>query len=411
MTAPISNTLKYLLPVAVIAVALLSAKFIGANKPEPEVRDTQVSMAKVDATRLSRTRYPVVIRSQGLVQPTLANTLVPAVAGTVIDINDAFVVGGTFASGDILLEIDPQDYEIALKQAQANLAQADAQLLEQEALADQAKVEWQSMGRRGKPSPLNLRVPQLAAASANRDAALAQVRQAELDLERTRVVAPYNGMVSERLVDPGQFVARGAPVGTIHSTHAVDIRLPLSNRQLTYLNMPSSMSPSSMSPSSMSPSSMSDSGASVAAPNVELSASIGTSQQLWTGSLIRAEGIDATTQQLNVIARIQDPYTQSDRPLRVGQFVQALIEGQVLEDVFVIPRAALREEREVLVIDKNDEIQRRAVVVAWSDDDVAAIRDGLEEGEVLVLTPMSTVSDGTPVRATIDGVAPAPLES
>ena len=401
MTAPISNTLKYLLPVAVIAVALLSAKFIGANKPEPEVRDTQVSMAKVDATRLSRTRYPVVIRSQGLVQPTLANTLVPAVAGTVIDINDAFVVGGTFASGDILLEIDPQDYEIALKQAQANLAQADAQLLEQEALADQAKVEWQSMGRRGKPSPLNLRVPQLAAASANRDAALAQVRQAELDLERTRVVAPYNGMVSERLVDPGQFVARGAPVGTIHSTHAVDIRLPLSNRQLTYLNMPSSMSPSSMS----------DSGASVAAPNVELSASIGTSQQLWTGSLIRAEGIDATTQQLNVIARIQDPYTQSDRPLRVGQFVQALIEGQVLEDVFVIPRAALREEREVLVIDKNDEIQRRAVVVAWSDDDVAAIRDGLEEGEVLVLTPMSTVSDGTPVRATIDGVAPAPLES
>jgi len=406
MTAPISNTLKYLLPVAVIAVALLSAKLIGANKPEPEVRDTQVSMATVDATRLSRTRYPVVIRSQGLVQPTLANTLVPAVAGTVIDINDAFVVGGTFASGDILLEIDPQDYEIALKQAQANLAQADAQLLEQEALADQAKVEWQSMGRRGKPSPLNLRVPQLAAASANRDAALAQVRQAELDLERTRVVAPYNGMVSERLVDPGQFVARGAPVGTIHSTHAVDIRLPLSNRQLTYLNMPSSMSSSSMSPSSMS-----DSGAGVAAPNVELSASIGISQQLWTGSLIRAEGIDATTQQLNVIARIQDPYTQSDRPLRVGQFVQALIEGQVLEDVFVIPRAALREEREVLVIDENDEIQRRAVVVAWSDDDVAAIRDGLEEGEVLVLTPMSTVSDGTPVRATIDGVAPAPLES
>ena len=388
------KVLKFVLPVAVIVLALVSARVITSNKPEPQTRDTSVSLAVVDATRLSATSYPVVIRSQGTVQPTLANTLVPAVAGTVVSISDNFVAGGTFEAGDLLLQIDPQDYEIALRQARANLSQVDAQLQEELALADQARAEWRSMGRPGDPSPLTLREPQLSAAEANRDAAQAQVEQAELELERTRVIAPYNGMVSERQMDLGQFVARGAPVGSIHSVHAVDVRLPLSNRQLTYLQIPSGSS-----------------SATVDKPNVELRASIGATNQLWTGSLIRAEGIDATTQQLNVIARIDNPHTQNARPLRVGQFVHALIEGQVLQNVFVIPRAALREEREVLIIDENNEIQRRQVTIAWTDDQVVAVDAGLAEGDLLVLTPMSTVSDGTPVRATIDGVVPAPLES
>ena len=391
------KTLKFVLPVAVIAAALVSARLISANKPELRTRDSPPSLAVVDATRLTPGTYPVIIRSQGTVQPTVANTLVPSVAGTVMSISDIFVAGGAFKRGDILVQIDPRDYEIALIQARANYAEADARLQEQIALAEQARLEWRSLGRSGQPSSLTLREPQVAAATANLDAALAQVKRADLDLERTRVIAPYDGIVSERLVDPGQFVARGAPVGSIHSIDTVDVRLPLSNRQLTYLRLPDTFSGSDVTQTLL--------------PNVELRASIGATEHLWSGKLIRAEGIDATTQQLNVIARIQNPYAQSDRPLRVGQYVQALIQGEVLEGVFVIPRAALREEREVLVIDENDEIQRRSVAVAWSDDDVAAISNGLREGELLVVTPLSTVSDGTPVRATIDGVAPAPLES
>lgn len=387
-----TKSIKFVLPVAVIAVALFTARLITANKPEPQIRPSAASMAVVDTTRLVASAYPVTIRSQGTVRPTLANTLVPAVDGAIIRINELFVVGGAFSQGDVLLQIDPRDYEIALKQAQANLAQAEAGLLEQQALADQAQLEWDSLGRRGQPSELTLRKPQLAAASAQRDAAKAQVQRAELDLERTRVVAPYDGIVSERLVDTGQFVGRGAPVGSIHSIDAVDVRLPLTNRQLTYLQLPGNVPE-------------------FEAPDVELRASIGSVPQVWTGTLIRAEGIDSTTQQLNVVARINQPYTQADQPLRVGQFVQALIEGQVLEEVFVIPLSALREATQVLVVDENDELQRRTVSVAWSDDEVAAIDGGLNEGDLLVLTPMSTVADGTPVRVTIDGVAPEQVES
>ena len=389
MVISIRNTLKFVLPVAVLAVSVLGARIIGANKPEPQTRERSPAVAVVDAIRLHSTQFPVIIRSQGTVQPTLANTLVPAVDGTVSVIEDKFVVGGVFSRGDRLFQIDPRDYEIALTQAQANFAESDAQLQEQQALADEAQNEWAALGRGGDPSSLMLRGPQLAAAKASRSAAQAQVQRAELDLQRTQLLAPYDGIVSERNVDPGQFVGRGTVVGRIHATQSVDVRLPLSNRQLTYLRLPEEQQ----------------------LPEVQLQAVIGGREHLWRGVLIRDEGIDAETQQFNVVARIDNPYTQGDRPLRVGQFVQARIAGEVLQEVFVIPRSALREEREVLIVDVNNEIQRRSVTVAWSDDTHAAINEGLAEGEVLVTTPMSTVANGTPVRATVDGVAPAPMES
>lgn len=400
----------------VIGVAVLSARLISANKPEPQIRDEQASIAAVDATRLVASRYPVSIRSQGTVQPTLANTLVPAVAGTVVSIDDDFVVGGRFSAGDVLLQIDPRDYDIALTQAQANLAQADAQLSEEQALAGQATAEWRSLGRSGEPSALTLRQPQLAAANANREAAVAQVQRAELDLERTQVVAPYDGIVTERLVDTGQFVGLGAPVGSIHSLHAVDVSLPLTNRQLTYLQLPNASQgeiQGEILNRTQGSDSVNSTGKLIArsAPAVELTATIGATQQLWQGLLIRAEGIDSTTQQLNVIVRVKNPYKQSDRPLRVGQFVQAIIEGQVLEEVFVIPRSALREGREVLIVDANNQIQRRQVNVAWSDNERVVIDAGVQAGEVLVTTPLSTVANGTPVQASIDGAAPLGFES
>ncbi len=195
-----------------------------------------------------------------------------------------------------------------------------------------------------------------------------------------------------RGIDTGQFVSRGGALGQVHAIDSVDIRLPLTNRQLTYLDLPTADSTSDN------------------LPNIELSARVGGVDQVWSGKLIRAEGVDAETQQLNVIARVDKPYADAAAPLRVGQYVQAVISGRVLENVFVVPRSAVREEREVLVVDQNKQLFRRDVTVGWSDESVAAITEGLSNDEVLVLTPLSTVTDGTPVQATVDGVAPKPVE-
>jgi RND family efflux transporter MFP subunit len=370
--------ISIVLPIAVIVVAFGASKIIKANKPEPVSRTPPPSTLLVEVERLQSTDYAVIIRSQGTVQPTITNKLVPEVAGTVSSLGVSFVIGGSFSAGEMLVEIDRRDYDIALTQAKANLAQADAQLEEQSALAESARAEWKALGRRGKPSSLTLREPQLAAASANRDAAQAQVQRAELDLQRTRLLAPYDGIVSARSVDPGQFVSRGSPIGQIHGIESVDVRLPLSNRQLTYLDT-------------------------AGGAQVELTAIIGSDARVWVGELNRVEGINAATQQLNVIVRVNEPYgvnaTSGGKfPLRVGQYVSARIAGQVLRDVFVIPRAALREEREVLVMTDDNTIERRAVTVAWSDDEFAAITVGLSHNDALVITPLSTVTDGTPVQ-------------
>ena len=386
--------LKILLPVLVFVACVFAAKTIVANRPEPTQRPNRPTMAVVEATRLALGQYPVVIRSQGVVQPTQANFLVPEVAGSITALAEEFVVGGEFQLGDVLVQIDERDYAIALTQAQANFAQVNARLQEEQALSEQAEADWNNLGRGGKASALTLRKPQLAAARANLAAARSQVDRAKLDLQRTGIVAPYNGRVLEKQVEVGQFVSRGVAIGRIHGISSIEVRLPLTSRQLTHLDIPLST----------------DSGTPLQ-PNVELLATVGGQEQRWTGKLIRVEGVDESTQQLNVIARINDPFATGQSPLRIGQFVQALVAGRVLNNVYVIPRSAVRGDNEVLILNDNNEIFRREVGIAWADEEVVAIDSGLDAQTLLVLTPMSTVTDGTPVRASIDGQAPQPLEA
>jgi len=327
------------------------AKTILENRPEPRKRPQFPSVQAVDAVTLSKSNYPVVIGSRGTVKPTYLATLVAEVTGTVVELSESLVLGGSFSKGDVLIRIDERDYTIALTQANANLAQAAAALQEEAARGKLAKAEWESLRRGEKASAFTLRVPQLAAARANRDAAQAQVERAKLDLERTQFIAPFDGKVSEVSVDQGQFVSRGSRLGQIYSNQSVDVRLPLTNRQLTFLDIPTTGNvPKSQ------------------LPNIELNATVAGVKQTWTGKVIRAEGVDAGTQQLNVIARINRPFAPGKAPLRIDQYVEASIAGRVLEDVFVIPRAALREDREVLVVNKDSQLERREVVVAWADE-------------------------------------------
>lgn len=390
MKSPFKTVLQVLLPVLVLVGAYAVRQAVKNSAPEAQRREAPAAALAVEATTLSATDYPVVLRSQGTVRPTTENTLVSEVTGAVIELSDDFVVGGAFDAGEVLVQVDQRDYEIALTGALANVAQAGAALEEERALGTQAAADWQILGRRGSPSELTLRKPQMAAAEAALDAAEAEVERARLDLERTRIVAPYPGRVLSATVGTGQFVNRGATVGLIHAIDSLDVGLPLTSRQLEYLDLPGD---GDSLPDSL-------------APTVELETLVGRTTRTWTGRLVRAEGIDAATQQLNVVARVEQLFNSPENPLRVGQYVDARISGRLLKDVFVVPRASVRDNREVLLLDAESRIVRRPVVVAWADEDNIAIREGLADGDVLVTTPLATVADGTPVRGTVDGVEP-----
>lgn len=229
--------------------------------------------------------------------------------------------------------------------------------------------------------------------------ARAQLERASIDLERTRIRAPYAGRVLEQAADIGQYVSVGTELGRIYATDYVEIRLPLSSRQLGFVALPERY--------------RDDAGEPEQGPAVTITARIGQSRSEWQGRIVRAEGaIDTESRQLFVVAQVDDPYArgpEGQAPLRIGQFVEAEIAGRRLYDVFVLPPAALREGGEVLLVDSASRLQRRTVSVAWADGEHVVIDGGLARGEVVALTPMSVAANGTLVAATIDGQPPAPV--
>lgn len=383
------------MPIVVLAAALLIARYLIVNKPEPGRQAPAEIALAVEATRVTPESFDVVITAEGTVQPRTESTLIPEVSGRIIEVSPDFRQGGFFEKGDVLVRIEPRDYELALATAEAQVAQAKATLEQELALAEVVKNDWKQLGK--EAPALGLRKPQIAAAEAALLSARAQLERAQVDLERTRIRAPYAGRVLEQAADIGQFVSVGTVLAQIYAVDYVEIPLPLSNHQLEYVELPERFRDDAET-------------ARGTGPAVAIEADIGRTTYQWQGQIVRVEGaIDTQSRQLFVVAQVDDPYARGPEgrpPLRIGQFVRARIQGRTLNDVFVLPRAALREGSEVLVVDEQSHLRRRTVNVAWSDDERVVVREGLDKGDVVTLTSLSIAASGTLVRATIDGRVP-----
>jgi RND family efflux transporter MFP subunit len=392
----LSKLLKWTLPALVLIAALAGGRYIISQRPEaPQFQPPQVPVS-VEATRIASEDYRVRIHSEGTVEPRTETTLIPQVSGQVVEISPSFREGGFFSRGDVLLRLDPRDYELAIASAEAQVAQAESALEQEIAQARVVEDDWRMLGR--EAPELGLRKPQIAAARAQLLSAQAQLERARLDLERTRIRAPYDGQVLERNVDVGQYVSPGTVLARVYATDYVEIRLPLSNRQMEFVDLPERF--------------RGDEAGAAEGPRVWVNATIGRQPWRWEGQLVRAEGaIDTRSRQLFVVVQVDNPYERGPEgrpPLRIGQFVEGEIEGRVLPGAFVLPRAALRDGNAVLVVDEDSRLQRRTVDVAWTDGEHAVIVGGLDAGEVVNVTPLAVAAGGTLVSATIDGVPPEP---
>jgi RND family efflux transporter MFP subunit len=396
--------LQILLPLLVLACSLWFGRQIILATPEATRREPPQRVTEVEAMPVQRQSHQVQVSSQGTVQPRTESTLLPELAGRVVELAANFQSGGFFERGDVLVRIDPRDYDIAVTVAESELARANAALAEEQARAKVAEREWQQLKRAASANQLALRKPQVAAARASVLAAEAQLARAKLNLERTRIIAPFAGRVLEENVSMGQYVTPGTVLARIFAVDYVEVRLPLSNRQLAFVDLPEQYREDSSEQSNTTAAPL------AAAPTVVLTAQIGASEHRWQGRIIRAEGaIDVQSRQLFVLAQVDDPYGRGPTqrpPLRIGQFVQASIAGRTLSEVFVIPRVALREGNQVLLVDQNEQLLRRTVEVIWGDSDNAVISEGLQNGDRLVLTPLSTAAEGTPVKVRSEETQP-----
>jgi RND family efflux transporter MFP subunit len=385
---------KYILPLGLIGISIVAVVIMVliARGKQPERKDTANQAIRVDAIPAKITSLNFSVFSQGSVKPRTETTLVAEVAGQIVSVSSNFISGGFFREGEVLLQIDPSDYQTALLRAQAALAARKAQLADQQARSDQALKDWTNLGREGEPSDLTLRIPQLAEAKAGVQAAEAELQEAERNLRRTRIKVPYDGLVRNKKVDVGQYVAPGTPLGVTFAIDKAEIRLPLSNSDLAYLDLPSA---TRLDKAHRVPVKLSTEG-------------VGTGRE-WRSEIVRTEGVvDVSSRVLYAVAEVVDPYGvlgQSSQPeLKMGTFVRAEIQGLRAENVVILPRSVLQADETVLVANDERKLEIRQVTVLRAEPRNVYISDGLKGGELVITTSMDAPIPGT--RLAITGEEP-----
>lgn len=401
-----------LLLVVLVGVAVALKVF---SPKQPSRAPDNAPQMSVKTQVLAAQNYQVNVESYGTVSPRTQSLLVAQVAGQIVHVSENFDNGGFFQAGDSLLTIDDRDYRADVKIAEAQLLAAQASLEEEKAQSELALRDWKSLGRASQPNDFLLRKPQLKAAEANLISAQSNLEKVRLDLERTTIIAPYDGRVMRSNVDLGQVVSVNSVLGEIYATSKLEVRLPIRDRDLTYIDLPEVYRNSKV--------------ADQVFPRVELFSGL-VANQVWQGAVVRTESaIDSASRQLHVIAEIDDPYAtlnaeiveftiapstssqslvdrsknQAGRQpqIKIGQYVTAKVAGKMLENAIVIPVSAVYQGSFVYVVEEGV-LQRKPIRIAWQNQVEALIGDGLAVGQELVLSSLGQVFSGTPVLVVKD---------
>jgi len=381
------NRKKIFIPLGAILISTLIMVVLTNSKPDVAKKAPEVTKPLIRTVVARKQQVQVKVKSQGAVMPRTESTLVSQVAGQVIKVGRNFAAGGFFNKNKTLVSIDQRDYELVLIQSKSQVAQAELRRNIEKEEGQIARQEWEKLGKGDAPD-LVARRPQLLEAEAALAAATARMEQARLNLERTKIVAPFTGRIRKKHVDVGQFVNPGTPVATVYAIDYVEIRLPLPDGELAFLDIPMGFA---------------NAGTGKRGPKVTLQAEFAGESHQWQGYIDRIEGeIDARSRMVHVVARVEKPYSQqgdAERPpLAVGMFVKANIHGHQLEDVFILPRAALRENNRVYVVDARQTLRFRDVTVVRYIGDNIIVNAGIQDGERLCISTLDAVIDGMAVR-------------
>jgi len=385
------------------AIALLLVGFLlswlllttkGKPIPQPAAK---VAIPVVDIVYAQPATHQLYVHTQGTVQPAKEIDVVAQVAGIVEAIDPQFANGAFFQKGQHLLNIEDADYRFALIRAEANVAEAEQVLAVERARAAQAVREWRDLGQKDA-NALSLRKPQLASALAKLRAAEAGRDEAQLNLDRTHVKAPFNGRVRIKYVDEGQYVSLGTPIVKLYSTDKVEVRLPLTDKQLALLDLPTGrVKQGRDTPDRVTQDKVTQGNK---LPTVDFEVLFAGNKQHWKGTLVRTEAtVDIKTRVAYAIAEIVDPFSMSEgrAPLNVGMFVNAKISGKALDSVIQLPRNALQIDQKILVLNDDNDIQIRRVVVLQTNKEHVLLTGDIKRGDRIVISNIPMAVSGMKV--------------
>ncbi len=394
---------KVWVPLAILAAGLLVVTVLALTRPQVVPSSPEAARPLVRVLRVAPEDVTFAVHTQGTVVPRTESELVPQVAGEVVWVSPDLAAGGFFEKDEPLVKIDPVDYETDLETARALLARAESESARaRKELARQRRLAERAVASQSRID--DVENAQRVAEAALRQAR-AQAGRAQRDLERTVLRAPFQGRVRQENVDVGQFVSRGSPVATLYAVDYAEVRLPLPDRELLFVDLP------------LVPPNDSARGDQAPGPEVVLRATFAGAPRTWRGRIVRTEGeIDPRSRMVNVVARIEDPYgTRAEgtaTPLAVGLFVDAEILGRKAEGVFVLPREALHHdattgEDVVYVVDEAGRLRFRPVAVLRAERNQVMVGEGLAAGERVVVSPLAAAVDDMAVRVAESPAPPA----
>lgn len=355
----------------------------------------EIIPVSVRVTEVEQRSVGLVVGSQGKVQAAQTANLSAAVAGPVAWISSAMEAGGYVTEGETLLRLDASDYETMLARSEASVQQANAESghasreydrmkeLAEQRLASQSQL--QDAQRLAEVS-----IARLADAEANH-------RQAQLDLQRTEIKAPFNAIVETREVELGQYVNRAQSIAVLYGANEVEVRVPLAIRQLGYLDIPLGLQ-GELPPEQ--------------APAVTLTGTYGGAEHHWEGTLVRIEAsIDPNSNTVQTIIRVSQPtatidWTSAEEikaiPLPIGLYVHADIIGKTVDSLISLPRSVIRNNNQVLVVDAENKMYYREVDIFRLEEENVLISGGLLPGERVCISPIQAVVDGMAVQPILE---------
>ena len=363
--------MRKLLIFGILAASIVIAVVMVQMRPAPPKKESVELAPLVEVLVLEAMTANFEVTSQGTVRPRTETILSAEVSGTITSISPKFIAGGVFDKNEVLMRIDPTNYDTAVKQADA--------LLKQRTIEFEGAKKLRSQGYRAEA--------ELASAAAALATAEADLVRARKNLQRTYIRLPYEGIVRAKETDLGQFVNPGTRLGVLFATDYAEVRLPLTDRDLAFVDLPDATA-------------ITESGG-ANGPKVTLTAVQKGRSTDWSAQIVRTEGIvDEKSRVTYAVARIVDPYCRHSKcnPLPMGTFVSARIAGAPAENVIRVPRSAVRGSDELLFVDDDNKLYIRKVSIVRSDAQYIYIGDGATPGERIAVTTLEMPVNGMDVR-------------
>ena len=380
--------LKWALSIGVVGAAIAAALVLVATKAEPPRAEKPLEGTLVDVIQISARRHEVDLRGKGTVVPAQEIVLQAELGGRVIWQSPELVAGGRFKEGQAIVRIDPRDYQLAVESARSQVNQAKLELALEKRRGEVAKREWNAFGEvdvSEEQSALAQREPQLESTRLALKAAQSALKKAQLDLARTTLRAPFNAMVVSESVDTGQLISPQSTVARLVGTDEYHVQVSVPVSSLRTVVARSGEGPGS---------------------EAKIVQHAGDETIERRGEVIRQlPDLDPGGAMARLLVRIENPVGEKgDLPLLLGSFVDVAIEAEPIEDAIRLPRVALRNGRNVYVMNDQDTLEIRDVEIAWTEPDAVLVTGGLRANERVVTSRIPTPVPNMLLRT----VAPTP---